>query len=909
MTVHRKALLIILATLTAMIAVVFALAATILVKSAAQSERNQVEEATHRLQDALARELSLLNNMVRDYSAWDDSYNYVETPNPEHIETNHANDAMIENRYNFVAYLNQAGAVVFGKCMDLTEGQEQEIPIPDSLAGYLAPGTPLTSHATTESHTAGLLALEDRILLVVSWPIIKSNYEGPIRGSLIMARFFDERQVQELSTISNLKVASHALNRPAPPEHRNAFARLSPEKPIYMQPLDRNTMLGYVLISDIMGRPAVALTVELPRTYHHQLQENLVVLLAALALIGAAMSIMMLSLLERMILRRVSRLGEFVTEVKTSDSLALRLALPGNDELSQLAESINEMLGTLESDVAERRIANEVLRSVHELEIAKKSAEMASQAKSLFLANMTHELRTPLNAILGMTELMLDTELSEQQGKMLRALQTESLHLAEIIGDILDFSKLEAGKIVIEKIPFDLQEVADSVSRSFTLEAARRGLNFSSSISGNVPQHLLGDPGRIRQILLNLVGNALKFTPAGGINMTAELLQESPDAAEIRFCVTDTGIGISREKQALIFESFTQADSSIARQYGGTGLGTTICKRLVELMGGQIGVNSETGVGSTFWFQIPFLKGAPASAANHAKDPGSINASGTATLAAPAAGPGQPPNSGPSPHSARRILLAEDYPTNQTVVTQHLTRAGYLVDVAENGQQAVDAWKSQEYSLILMDIQMPGMDGIEATRAIRDMEASRATVPGGTAERGRTPILGLTAHAVKDFVELSRDAGMDGCLLKPIGRANLLEAVAKWMEIPVSGAEAGSARETGQTPMDWPRALFEFDGDQALLNQVADAFILNVREQLARMSAGILAGDADTVRQEAHSIKGGAGNLMAAPLARRATTLEQTAKTGDFPAAGASLNELKDEFEHFVLFIQNMRDA
>lgn len=1052
MTVRRKALLIIVTTLVVMISVVFTISAMILMSSADYSEENQVKEALRRVQDALSREANSVEDMVRDYSAWDDSYAFVRDRNPQHIVSNHPDDAFIKNRLNFVVYLNDSGMVVFKKCMDLTKGSEREVPFPESFAEYLKANTILSTHQSVESSLSGTLMLRDRAIVVSSYPILKSDYLGPIRGALIMGRYFDKKQIDDLTGISGLQITAHQMSQPAPSDsaQRKSPGRLEADckwchgpagtLSVVSHAMNRDTIVGYSLVRDVFGEAALALSVPLRRSYHIELRRNLGILIISLVVVGVAVCLAMMGLLEWLILRRISRLSAFVRDVKTRDSLALRVSVPGKDELSHLGESINGMLGTLEADVAAKERSVEALRWMWQSELAKESAESANQAKSLFLANMTHELRTPLNGILGMAEVALDMDLTREQAEMVSAIEAEGAHLAGIINAILDFSKIEAGKVVLEEIPFDLHYVMSSMTTSCALQADQRGLEFASSIAPDVPVALIGDPGRLRQVLVNLIGNAIKFTQQGSVRVAAELLQETPGRAEIRFSVTDTGIGIPRAKQANIFEGFTQADASTTRQYGGTGLGTTISKRLVELMGGQIGLDSEEGVGSAFWFRVAFAKQADQAAPSQATeqpltglpvllvcDSVSDRAAqtrllrehGFQTIAVPDCAAALPAlidadaggaatrliilrlqdpepdgyslvreirehvvfrgipiilirgmgasgdlqkcremaiqgyltrdfrsqelleimrrltSAAPSPHGSLavadvytkhslreaagerlHILLVEDYPTNQKVATKHLNNAGYRVDLAENGQLAVEAWKARTYDLVLMDIQMPVMDGLEATRTIRELETHPGDVPDATPARRRTPIIALTAHSVPEFLDRCREMGMDDCLIKPLRRKALLDMVEKWAQPSVGPglsvcerpAEPPAA-DSVAPPMDYVLAIEEFGGDQAFLIETSREFVANVRRQIAMIREAIAAGEPETVRTEAHSIKGGAANLTAMELSRRAHALERIGKSGVLPEASSALAELEEEFERLAGFIHGIQPA
>ncbi len=623
---------------------------------------------------------------------------------------------------------------------------------------------------------------------------------------------------------------------------------------------------------------------------HHK--ANLIVFLSAMVIASLLVAYILTNSILTPLKRTVAQ-----ANLMAAGDLSHKLDISQNDEIGTLAQAMNSMATQLESHYQEledavdektlilQKANHQLLMEIaqrrdtqHELLSAMAEVDKANRSKSSFLAMMSHELRTPMNGIIGMSSLALDTALNNTQQRYLSTIRNSAEALLTILNDILDFSKMEADKLALESMDFEPRQVMADISDLLAIEAEAKGLDFFTLTDPSMPDWLQGDAGRLRQILLNLAGNAIKFTETGEVAIRMEIIASTSDAVTIRFAVSDTGIGIAKERINQLFEPFTQADISFTRKFGGTGLGLSISKRLIQLMGGTIKAESIEGEGSTFWFTATFTRSAHGRQPLIAKEDRHLiyNEGGRVS-------PQSPPFQAPG----KRILVADDDNTSLIVAQAILESFGCRVDLAHNGREVIDHLTDVDYDLILMDIQMPELDGLEATAIIKGWGQSPDT---GKQAKSRTPIIAITADVSDGARPKYLAAGMADYLGKPLRPGILATCLRTWLP---ALQEEDKRQAVTTTQFSRERLLHRLGGDQQKMDQLIQDARSAIPRHLADLDAACSSNNCQQAEAACREIKKMGAHLGVASLQHHALHLCLAMENTDMDQTREHYHELR----------------
>ena len=760
-----------------------------------QFERESTERALQRVTRMLDEDLRALEILNKEYSLWDDTYKFARGEIPQYADENLDPAYWHSINVNLLAIFDANGEELYSWISDPSDGSE--LPLRDELPFALEPGHPLIHHGDLSDSMRGVLNMQSGLMQVVSYPILTSDGKGPMAGSLIVGQSLDARRLHNLRQRATIDLSLLPIDGADVPAGVVEWLPGAPADEEFMHiETDGEVVNGYTALVDMFGAPLAVIEVSAPRRISQIGARTVKTAMVALAIASAVFLVTALLSLQKMIAMPIRKLTRQILAMRETGDLSVDVGQSRSDEV-----------GTLASEFG--LLAHRLQRAQEDSEAARDEAMAMSKAKSEFLARMSHEIRTPMNGVLGMTELLRETNLDDRQQQFTGTIYESAESLLRIINDILDISKIEAGKIELDVAPFNLQNLVEECLDLLAESAHRKRLELACSIPGDANVHVRGDPVRLRQILLNLVGNALKFTEHGEVVVRVTTPTLGFDRPNFRFEIQDTGIGISPDKVQDIFEPFVQEDGSNTRRFGGTGLGLAISKQLVELMGGEIGLNSVLGEGTTTWFTLE-LEQDQVSAANL------------------------------QPHllAGKSVLVVDDNETNRDILKHRLESWDMQVRTACSGADALSILRSagldqSPVDIMLLDMAMPGMDGLQLAHAIRSEDQYRAV-----------PIVMLSSISRANIEEDQVANGPDEWLAKPVRQSRLYDALVSLLGKSFDHRKMarGSSQQAGDIPTKSHNGLNVLLVDDNEVNlAVAEAMLDSLGCRSTRATNGQLA--------------------------------------------------------------------
>lgn len=787
-------------------------------------ERDQMIKQVNRAQDALQSRVEALPVRMLDWANWDDTYAFMNDKNSAYLESNLVTTGVVGLEINFFLYLSDSYEIVYSKSMDFRTGEDTDFP--SNIKNNLINTLKTHKNYDEESFFSGLLMVDEDILLFGVRPILTSEGKGPMRGTLIWSRYLTKEEIELISKSVKLPVEIQKFS----------YNRGSNKDEIKIEPISQNEISGTGVIRDFYNKPILNIIVKDSRSILAQGIKTKSSVIISIILVGLTFGIACLLALEFTVLKRIRKLSNGLISIRKSKNLHTRLNYSGSDELGLLGREINNTLEALEENQNALIVAREV-------------AERATEAKSQFVSTMSHEIRTPLNGIIGIVKYLKSTTLPNSLRQHFQIVEDCATSLFGIVNEILDFSKIEAGKMSLEEVSFDLRAELRRVINTVSIKAEEKKLKISCDVDNTVPDFLMGDPTRLGQVLINLLGNGIKFTEYGSVQLKVSLVKSSDGIASMKFSITDTGIGIPTEHQGRIFNAFTQADSSINRKFGGTGLGLSISKNIVSLMGGNLTFKSKFNEGTTFEFTID-LK-----ISNEKRDENDIEIG--------------------SPVSNKlRILIVDDVKTNLTVGKLLLEQMGHSVECLSSGEAAIiklsDDLTPIDCDVVFMDLQMPVTSGIEATRYIQRENPNL-----------KIPIVALTAHEESQINKTEiADVKFSGWLTKPLSTDKVNELLIKLFSRVSS--ESIDVRSSNSNLAKFPSGvdqskLIENCIDLSFVSEIFEIFLDESLILISNLSSGLESDNLKSTTASLHALKGSLNNIGAV-CANEASRLEQLAK-------------------------------